>query len=221
MRDVSQVWKSSRLGSVGAKLYDSVIENESLAVPISRAIFGTDLRKVYAAMDVVRDVPNGTSILDVPCGGGVTLRRVRSDQHLRYVAADISTVMLDRARKVAAERRVTAEFVEADIVNLPFADREFDLIVCFNGLHCLPDPGAAIAEMARCLRPGGRLISTFVARGAVRRADAYAATLRAAGVFGPSGTITDARTWLSSAGLVVEKFESSGAFVVCEARSGY
>lgn len=218
MRDVSQNWKSSRIGTLGAAVYDSVIEKQALAVPLSRAIFGTDLRKVYAAMNVVAEAPNGTAILDVPCGGGVTMRRLRRDQHLRYVAADISPVMLDRARKVVAECGVTAEFVDADIEHLPFADREFDLIVCFNGLHCLPDPGAAIGEMARCLRPGGRLISSFVSRGAVRRADAYASALRAAGVFGPSGTKADARNWLSSAGLVVEKFESSGAFVLFETR---
>jgi ubiquinone/menaquinone biosynthesis C-methylase UbiE len=47
------------------------------------------------------------------------------------------------------------EFVEASIERMPFADGEFDLCVCFNGLHCVPDPRAAVAEMGPVPAPCG------------------------------------------------------------------
>ncbi len=46
------------------------------------------------------------------------------------------------------------EFVEADVTALQFADNSFDLCVTYNGLHCLPDPRAALAELTRVLKPG-------------------------------------------------------------------
>ena len=42
------------------------------------------------------------------------------------------------------------EFVEADVTALQFADASFDLCVTYNGLHCLPDPRAALGELTRC-----------------------------------------------------------------------
>ena len=46
------------------------------------------------------------------------------------------------------------EFVEADVTALQFADASFDLCVTYNGLHCLPDPHAALGELTRVLKPG-------------------------------------------------------------------
>jgi SAM-dependent methyltransferase len=56
------------------------------------------------------------------------------------------------------------EFVEAGVEALPFKDRSFDLVATYTGLHCFPDPAAAIGEMARVLRPGGELRGTSVIR---------------------------------------------------------
>ena len=49
--------------------------------------------------DIARlaEAPDGTVILDVPCGGGVAFRGLRPGQRVRYVAADLSPVMLGRA----------------------------------------------------------------------------------------------------------------------------
>ena len=44
-------------------------------------------------------VSDGSAVLDIPCGGGLAMRGVRNGQRLRYVAADISPDMLDRARR--------------------------------------------------------------------------------------------------------------------------
>ena len=134
-------------------------------------------------------------MLDIPCGGGPALRGLRQGQHVRYVAADISPDMLARARRQAsALGRDDIEFAEADIERMPFGDGEFDLCLCFNGLHCLPDPAAAVREIARCLTPGGRLVGDAVVRGAGSRQDLVIAACRRAGLFGPGGSATTCST---------------------------
>ena len=84
---------------------------------------------------------------------------------MRYGAADLSPVMLRRAR-AEAERRDHGqiEFTEADAETLPFEDGSFDLYVSYTGLHCFPDPAAAVAEIGRVLRPGGVLRGSMVLR---------------------------------------------------------
>lgn len=212
MRDVSRVWQNRFFaGSIGAG-YARAVERERVARPAGRLLFGTDVGRMYRAMDVVAGMPDGSTILDVPCGGGVVIGRLRPDQKVRYVAMDISPGMLAHARRrLAPEQRDTVEFVEASIEQIPFGDGEFDLCVCFNGLHCLPDPAKAVREIARCLKPGGRLIGDFATRGLIRRSDAYMALMRATGAFGPAGTVEDARRWFADAFLEIDTLECSGA----------
>lgn len=210
--NVSQVWRTPLFAkSVGAG-YAWAVEHEELARIFGWLLFGTDVAPMYRAMVTVAQMPDGAAILDVPCGGGVTIPRLRPGQDVRYVAMDISAGMLEHARRrIRPDQRGTVEFVEGSIEAIPFDDATFDLCVCFNGLHCLPDPAAAIAEIGRCLKPGGRLIGDFATRGRVRRSDAYMTVMRATGTFGPSGTLDDARRWFTAAGLVIDTLECSGA----------
>lgn len=197
---------------VGGGIYAFAVEREWFARPFGLALWGTDTRMFYDSLSVLGELPDGAAVLDVPCGGGVALRGRRPDQRVRYVAADISPDMLARARRRAAGLGLDGiEFTETNIEAMPFADNEFDLCVSFNGLHCLPDPAAAVAEIARCLRPGGRLVGDSVVRGAGRRQDLAFAIGRRAGVFGPGGTIEQLRGWLSGAGLTVDRLHTSGA----------
>jgi SAM-dependent methyltransferase len=142
----------------------------------------------------------------------VALRGLRPDQGVRYVAADISPEMLARARARAARfGHDDIEFVEADIERMPFDDDEFDLCVSFNGLHCVPDPAAAIREIARCVKPGGRLVGDSLVRGAGRRQDVALDIGRRLGVFGAGGTVDELRGWLTDAGLNIDRLDLSGA----------
>jgi len=185
---------------------------ESAARRFGRLVMGADVDRVYRAMDVIGDMPSGAEILDVPCGGGIAMRRLRPDQDVSYVGLDISAPMLELARRrIPAEHRDRTTLIEGSIEHMPFDDGRFDLCVCFNGLHCVPEPAAAVAEIARCLRPGGRLIGEFAVRGQLRRADIYMTGLRAAGAFGPAGTRTDAHRWLTDAGLEIDVLECTGA----------
>lgn len=191
--------------------YDFGVQREWLARPAGRLLWGTDTALLYESVRRLGDLPAGSSVLDVPCGGGLALRGTRPD--VRYVGADISTAMLRRARRRAEALGRAVELVEADIGALPFADGEFDVALCFNGLHCLPDPAGAVRELARCLRPGGRLVGDMVVSRAGLRQDVAVTVFRRVGLFGPGGTERDVERWLAAAGLRVERLERSGAVV--------
>jgi SAM-dependent methyltransferase len=203
-------WAAGRLPAV---VYDYGVEREWLARPVGALLWGTDTRGLYRTIRTLGVLPAGTAVLDVPCGGGLALRGLRRDQDVRYVAADISPVMLDRARRQARRRGLAVETVEADIARLPFGDNEFDMCLSFNGLHCMPDPARAVRELARCLRPRGRLIGDTIVRESGRREDLAFAAFERFGLFGRSGTASDVEGWLTGAGLHVDRFERSGAVV--------
>ncbi|HZN81533.1 MAG TPA: class I SAM-dependent methyltransferase, partial [Mycobacterium sp.] len=211
MPEQRSIWSGGAVGRIGGGAYDFAVEHEWLARPAGLALWGTDTRMLYDSIRTIGELPEGSAVLDVPCGGGVALRGLRPGQSLRYVAADISTDMLDRARaRAAALGRDDIEFVEADIERMPFEDNEFDLCLSFNGLHCLPDPPAAVHEIARCVKPGGRLVGDSVVRGAGWRQDLAIGFFRRAGVFGVGGTVDDLNGWLTDAGLKVDRLERSG-----------
>jgi ubiquinone/menaquinone biosynthesis C-methylase UbiE len=175
---------------------------------------------MFADIARLAEVPVGVSVLDIPCGGGLAFRGLGTGQDVRYVAADISPYMLQRARREASRRGVqdAIEFVEADVTALQFADASFDLCVTYNGLHCLPVPRAALAELVRVLRPGGILRGTSCVTGGGPRQDALIAMLRRARVFGNTPHAGEIEAWLMEFGLDVVLFERSGAVEFFEAR---
>jgi len=95
--------------------------------------------------------------LDVAPGGGHSALAIA--RHVRTVIAlDITFPMLLAARAFAHEQNQTnIHWMQGDGGSLPFADDQFDLITCRVALHHFPDQAGAIAEWARCLKPGGRL----------------------------------------------------------------
>ncbi|WP_433684055.1 class I SAM-dependent methyltransferase [Nocardia sp. CA-119907] len=212
MPDVREVWQSRTWGSLGAPVYDFVLDHPGLARPAGEVLWGCDTRRMYAAMDIVNELPTDSALLDLPVGGGVTLRRLRPGHKIRYVAADISDDQLAAARRAAERAEVSGiDYVRADVVDLPFATGEFDLVVTFAGLHCMPDPAAAVASLARVLAPGGRLVGSCVVRGVRRRFDLHMRVMRAIGVFGPSGTAADLSSWIAAAGLREVELVCNGA----------
>jgi ubiquinone/menaquinone biosynthesis C-methylase UbiE len=216
MSDVTEKWRTER---VTAALYDAGVKHDSLARLGAWAMWGADLRRMFADIERLADVPVGASVLDIPCGGGLAFRGLGTGQAVRYVAADISPYMLQRARREAGRRGVQGaiEFVEADVTALQFADDSFDLCVTYNGLHCLPDPRAALAELVRVLRPGGTLRGTSCVTGQGPRQDALIAMSRRAGVFGNTPRAGQIEQWLKEFGLDVT-LERSGAIEFFEAR---
>ncbi len=75
------------------------------------------------------------------------------------VGVDLTQAFLKIARGNRAERGMSnAHFGQADVNTLPFADEQFDRAVCRFAFHHLPDPGRALGELARILRPGGLIV---------------------------------------------------------------
>jgi len=97
------------------------------------------------------------TVLDVATAAGHTALAV-APLARRVVGVDLTPAMLPVASRLAQERGLTnVEFVEGDAERLPAADETFDRVVCRIALHHFPDPAQAVREMARVLKPGGRV----------------------------------------------------------------
>lgn len=101
----------------------------------------------------------GQSALDVCCGTGdlaFELKR-RVGEAGEVVGIDFSDRMLEHARAKARERGLEITFEHANALELPFPDGRFDASTIGFGLRNLADFGRGIAELARVVRPGGRV----------------------------------------------------------------
>jgi ubiquinone/menaquinone biosynthesis C-methylase UbiE len=98
-------------------------------------------------------------VLVAGCGtGNFEAFALRREPNLAIAALDFSPAMLARARRKCRQYpRVTHQ--QADLCQrLPFPDASFDVAVMCNVLYALPDQPAALAEVARVLKPGGRFV---------------------------------------------------------------
>ena len=105
----------------------------------------------------------GEQVLDVACGSGlVTFEAARSSAEAGWVlGADLSPHMVRSARQSAARRGVTnVGFERMDAERLALPDAAFDVVLCSLGLMYVPDPGRALSEARRVLRPKGRVALT-------------------------------------------------------------
>lgn len=196
-----------------ASFYDWSVEHPRAGGAIWRLGIGSDLGLLYAAAAEIGRQPAGSSVLDVPCGGGVALRGLRPGQGIRYVAADIAQTMLDRTLDAARERGL-ADQVEprlADVGDLPFGDGEFDLVVSFTGLHCFPDPHRAVLEMGRVTHAGGVITGSALLNDTGLRTVPIRRVGKLAGLLGPSATKAQVRDWLAEAGFSDISLRMSGA----------
>jgi len=206
---VEKRWESGRIAAIS---YDAVVERERLARLFGALMWSSDTRRLFGEIERLGELPDGTSVLDIPCGGGLAFRALRVDQALRYVAADLSPVMLERAARRAEQRRLKqVEFVQANVERLPFEEASFDHAVTYNGLHCFPNPEAALVELGRVLRPGGELRGTAVIAGTGRRHDALIRLNQRGGTFGRVGDRRALQGWLEAAGLSEIQLEPHGA----------
>jgi SAM-dependent methyltransferase len=108
--------------------------------------------------DLVRrlDPKPGEDWLDVGCGAGaVSMRAARAGA--RVTGVDISDVMIETARRRAAEEGLVISYEVGDAEGLPVADGTFDVVSSSVGLIFAPNHDVAARELARVVRPGGRV----------------------------------------------------------------
>ena len=116
---------------------------------IERWLFGTEHRG-WACSQATGDT------LEVAIGTGLNLPHY--PERVRLMGIDLSPEMLALAEARGKELGRRLRLTEGDAQDLPFADGSFDTVVCTYALCSVPDDAAAIAEMHRVLKPGGRLI---------------------------------------------------------------
>lgn len=112
-------------------------------------------RPQQEALAVLALQPNDR-FLDVGCGTGAAVRAAAAVVE-RAVGVDIAPKMIVRAKELAAGLP-HAEFVVGDSEQLPFPAEAFTALLCTASFHHYPEPELALAEMARVLAPGGRLV---------------------------------------------------------------
>ena len=104
----------------------------------------------------------GDAVLDVGCGTGTLAMEVprRVGRAGRVAGVDPGTEQIARARAKAARHNVPIEFQIGVIEQLPFPDQTFDVVFSTLMMHHLPAPlkRQGLAEIARVLKPGGRLV---------------------------------------------------------------
>ncbi|MEY4545691.1 MAG: hypothetical protein RL685_1886 [Pseudomonadota bacterium] len=99
----------------------------------------------------------GTTVLDVGCGpGSITRGFAERLSSGTVVGVDLSEEALAGARLDASERGLkNVRYVQGSVYELPFADSSFDVVYAHQVLQHLKEPGVALLEMLRVLRPGG------------------------------------------------------------------
>ena len=150
-------------------------------------------------------VARSERVLDVGCGNGQTTRdAARSAADGRALGVDLSSPMLERARKLAGlEAVANVDFEQADAQVHPFAAASYDVVVSRFGVMFFADPVAAFANIGAALPPGGRMVVLAWREladnewlTAIRSASPSAATCRARHrvLRGPSGSPTPTGT---------------------------
>lgn len=178
-------WRNSRLGQITDRLEESVI------------------------LELLGPVES-LNLLDVGCGDGA-MAAALSRCGARVTGLDPDSRMLEAARRRAEAESLDLILVPGRAEHLPFADRTFDRVVAVAVLCFIPQTDRAIAEMARVLKPGGRLVIGELGRWslwtAIRRARAWlgAPTWKAARF----RTVVELRRLLERHGLTVREIRGS------------
>lgn len=127
---------------------ETAVRFDRMIAPMERRILG-QTRDWMAARA-------GGRVLELAIGTGLNLPHYRSGTDLTGI--EWSPAMLAIAHRRAAGLGVPVDLVLGDAAHLPFADASFDSVTCTLSMCCIPDDDGALAEAARVLRPGGRLV---------------------------------------------------------------
>lgn len=141
---------SRRFFDVWSSIYDFPLVQRATYRPIHDAV----LRALATGP--------GARILDVGCGTGLLAQRLVGEPSVQsVVGCDFSSGMLAHAA-ARLGGAAKAALVRGDAARLPFADGVFDAVISTEAFHWFPDQEAALRELRRVLRPGGRLLLALV-----------------------------------------------------------
>jgi ubiquinone/menaquinone biosynthesis C-methylase UbiE len=105
-------------------------------------------------MQVLEPIARGAKVLEAGCGTGLILERIARVAKEAH-GFDLSPGMLEKAR----ERGLSVKL--GSVTEVPYGDNEFDVVCSFKVLAHVPDIEAAVRELARVTKPGGRMVLEF------------------------------------------------------------
>ena len=144
-----------------ARRVRGVFDSVASRYDIMNDVLSMGLHRAWKAYTVaVADVQPGMKVLDIAGGTGDLARAFarRAGSTGRVVLTDINEAMLRTGRDRLMDEGLVLPTAACDAEQLPFADGSFDLASVAFGLRNMTHKEAALAEMARVLRPGGRLL---------------------------------------------------------------
>lgn len=147
-------------------------------------------------------VESDDRLLDVASGTGSTALLAAGEAGCEAVGVDYGSGAVAEANRLAAERGLAerASFVQGDAEALPFADASFDAVICECSLCTFPDKPTAVAEIARVLRPGGRLVVSDVIAEHDRLPDSLRGAMATVACVGSALPLAGYRELLAEAG---------------------
>lgn len=115
-------------------------------------------RKVYkgTGIKVAEFIDKNDSVLECACGTGAITEEI-AKKCRQVLATDFAEGMLKRASK-KCRKYGNVSFRQEDITDIKCGDESFDKAVAGNVIHLLPEPGKALNELLRVVRPGGKVI---------------------------------------------------------------
>lgn len=207
---------------IWGKVYDRTMKQRwysTLISPVWQGASRAIMREMFRLMDQAVDPAIPGAVLDVPCGGGPVLQNASARMVGTYVGVDLSPGQLRRASRMVADRQLQgkATLHRADARDLPFDDGTFARACSFNGLHLIVERAAVLAEIFRCLEPGGLFFgSTLVEPD--RRITKLIRPWFFCLALAESKTADELAAYLSDAGFIDVGLFRSGPIVVFNAR---
>ncbi len=146
--DASRAERVLQLFTKIARRYDLVNDLQSLG--LHRAW----KKRLVAALDLA----DGQRVLDLACGSGdLAFQALRAQPTVRVIGGDFTEPMLRVAQARTPREASNPSWVRLDGLGLPFPGSCFHRVMMAYGLRNMADPATALREIARVLRPGGRL----------------------------------------------------------------
>ena len=169
----------------------------------------------------------GEVVVDLGCGGGidVLLAAKKVGPTGKAIGIDMTPAMLELARRNAAQSGVTnAESHQATIDSLPLADATVDCVISNCVINLAPDKRAVFREIARVLKPGGRLAVSDIALKLPLPAEIGASLMAYIGCIAGAISLEEYRAGLAAAGFeaveIVESGSDLNAYAKVENQSG-
>ncbi len=146
-----------------ARIYDSWLWRRS---PWAALALGISAEREQALVLEAAGLAGDETVLDLACGPGFYTRPLAERLPAgRVIGLDVSRAMLVLARRrLSREGQRNVGFVRGSALDLPFPEASFDVATCCGALHLFPDPLAAVSEVRRVLRVGGRFAVATVRR---------------------------------------------------------